>query len=155
MPRITSLMPGHSPPQVTTPHLVFEGSKKIFFLGPAHSKEGIFFRSLRQALTAVREESMSTRSLSSTNRVVARRGESMVGSPRDCMVVSISSHMISPFIEAPSIKQAYRFSVYLSLFTSSCYSDRLPPCRHVCEYPSKPRRTPRPLCIRLQLFHYK
>ena len=38
--RITSLRPGHSPPQVTIPTRVFDGSKKILRRGPPASNPG-------------------------------------------------------------------------------------------------------------------
>ena len=41
--RITSLRPGQSPPQVTIPARVFDGSKKIFLRGPAGSNAGQLF----------------------------------------------------------------------------------------------------------------
>src|SRR5208283_1115556 len=85
---MTSLRPGHRPPQVTIAHFNLLGSKKIFWRGPAFMNETGFRPSLTSRTTLWSERSKSTCSLSSTHST-RFNGESILGSPRDSMVVSI------------------------------------------------------------------
>ena len=65
-PRMTSLRPGHSPPQVTMPTRVFEGSKKICRRGPPGSKPGSSSTGPPRAAIIATVSSSRTRSDSST-----------------------------------------------------------------------------------------
>ena len=50
IPRMTSLIPGHNPPQVTIAQEEFAGSKKSFRRGPANSKAvGVSLRAIEVA----------------------------------------------------------------------------------------------------------
>ena len=63
---MTLLSPGHSPPQVTIPTRVFDGSKKIFRRGPPASNPGSSSTATPRARAIAAVSSSSTRSLAST-----------------------------------------------------------------------------------------
>jgi hypothetical protein len=64
MPAITSLSPGHRPPQVTIAARVFAGSKKIFRRGPHGSIPGSWSGATPREEMPVSVSSSSTRSFS-------------------------------------------------------------------------------------------
>ena len=71
---MTLLSPGQSPPQVTIPTRVFDGSKKICRRGPPASKPGSSLDRRRRArATIAAVSSSSTRSLASTQWCELRR----------------------------------------------------------------------------------
>ncbi len=65
-PRITSLMPGHRPPQVTIPTRILAGSKKMLRRGPAGSKPGRASAAQPLSATSRAVSWNSTRSSSAT-----------------------------------------------------------------------------------------
>ena len=70
---MTLLSPGQSPPQVTIPTRVLDGSKKILRRGPPASKPGSSSTGTPRAPARPAVSSSSTRSLASTQWCELRR----------------------------------------------------------------------------------
>ncbi len=97
---MTSFSPGQSPPHVTIAHLNFFGSKYIFFLGPASSKEGGSFPSLIILITVLCATLTITLFVSGMKLLLCmpvtppRIGDGILASPKVSIFVSTESHSI-------------------------------------------------------------